>query len=406
MTNRKWLTLAVLCLAYFFYLSDRMLFGLLVLPIQQETGLTDLQIGTIDTIVYWTMALLAPVSGVMGDRFPRTRIIACAIVLWGLFTAAVGLVGGIVGFIAVRAFLVTASQAFYGPSAYAFIASQHKETRTIALAVHEGGLYVGMLLSGVIVSALLSAFGGWRPVYFAYGAATSAVGILFALLFWRDRAMSSSAKKDLLVGMKAFFGNPAALCIGSCFVAILFASSGFAVWAPKYMALKFGLTVGDAARGVMFGPNIAAMVGAIGGGFLTDWLVRKYPRVRLVLYMVVLLASVPLLAAIGYLPYLPLVWGAFIAFGLLRGLYNSNAKAALFDVIPSECRASAVGFLTIIACLFSSLAPLLVGYASHRWGVRGFEASFAAMGGLLVIAAALTWVAYRFLFDRYRIVEK
>ena len=74
MTNRKWLTLAVLCLAYFFYLSDRMLFGLLVLPIQQETGLTDLQIGTIDTIVYWTMALLAPVSGVMGDRFPRTRL--------------------------------------------------------------------------------------------------------------------------------------------------------------------------------------------------------------------------------------------------------------------------------------------------------------------------------------------
>lgn len=404
--NRKWLTLAVLCCAYFFYMSDRMLFGLLVLPIQKETGLTDLQIGLIDMVVYWTMVLLAPVSGVMGDRFSRTRIISCAVILWGLFTAATGLVGGIVGFVAVRAVLVTAAQAFYGPSAAAFIASQHKETRTVALAVHEGGMYVGMLSCGIIVSALLTAFGGWRPVYFAYGAATAAVGLVFALFYWRDGTVAGAAKKSLAVGMKAFFGNPAALCIGSGFVAILFASSGFAVWAPKFMALKFNLTVGEAARGVMFWPNVAAMTGAIGGGFLTDWLVRRYPRVRLVLYITVFLASVPLLAAIGFLPCLPLVWCAFVAFGLMRGLYTSNSKAALFDVIPPEYRSSAVGFLSIIACLFSSLAPVLIGFASHRWGLLGFEIAFTSIGALLVTAATLTWVCYRFLFAKYRIVEK
>jgi len=403
---RKWLTLAVLCCAYFFYMSDRMLFGLLVLPIQKETGLTDLQIGMIDTVVYWTIVLLAPVSGIMGDRFSRTRIIACAVTLWGLFTAATGLVGGIVGFVAVRAILVTAAQAFYGPSAYAHIASQHKETRTIALAVHEGGMYVGMLSSGIIVAALLTLFNGaWRDVYFVYGAATTAIGLVFALLFWREGGTSAAAKKNLLVGMKTFFGNPAALCIGSGFVAVLFASSGMAVWAPKYMALKFNLTVGEAAKGVMFWPNVCAMIGAIGGGFLTDWLVRKFPRVRLVLYITVFLASVPMLAAIGFLPQLPLVWCAFIVFGLMRGLYTSNSKAALFDVIPPEYRSSAVGFLSIIACLFSSLAPMLIGFASHRWGLLGFEIAFTSIGGLLITAATLTWICYRFLFAKYRVNE-
>ena len=401
----KWLTLGLLCLAYFFYMSDRMLFGLLVLPIQKDTGLSDLQIGSIDTVVYWTIALLAPVAGVLGDRFPRPRIITCAVVLWGFFTALTGFVGGIVGFIAVRAVLLTAAQSFYGPSAYAFIASEHRETRTAALSIHEGAMYVGMLLCGVIVSALLARFGSWRPVYFSYGAATLAVGLIFGVCCWRAGGVTASAKRSLAVGMKTFFGNPAALCIGSGFVAILFASSGFAVWAPKYMALKFGLSVGEAARGVMFWPNVAAMTAAIGGGFLTDALVRKYPRVRLVIYMSVFLAAVPVLAAIGYLPCLPFVWGAFVVFGLLRGLYIANSKAALFDVIPPECRASSVGFLNIIACFVSSLAPVSIGYASHRWGLAGFEFSFAAMGGLLVIAAALSWVAYRFLFARYRVVE-
>ena len=35
---KKWITLAFLCLAFFFYMSDRQLFGLLVPLIQEETG--------------------------------------------------------------------------------------------------------------------------------------------------------------------------------------------------------------------------------------------------------------------------------------------------------------------------------------------------------------------------------
>ena len=53
---KKWITLAALCLAFFFYMSDRQLFGLLVPLIQEETGLTKIQIGMIDTVMYWVMA--------------------------------------------------------------------------------------------------------------------------------------------------------------------------------------------------------------------------------------------------------------------------------------------------------------------------------------------------------------
>ena len=49
---KKWITLAFLCLAFFFYMSDRQLFGLLVPLIQEETGMSKVQIGFIDTVLY------------------------------------------------------------------------------------------------------------------------------------------------------------------------------------------------------------------------------------------------------------------------------------------------------------------------------------------------------------------
>ena len=60
---KKWVTLAFLCLAFFFYMSDRQLFGLLVPLIQEDTGMSKLQIGLIDTAMYWVLALAMPFSG-------------------------------------------------------------------------------------------------------------------------------------------------------------------------------------------------------------------------------------------------------------------------------------------------------------------------------------------------------
>ena len=59
---RKWATLAFLCLAFFFYMSDRQLFGLLVPLIQEDTGLSKLQIGLVDTVLYWNRGGLSPHS--------------------------------------------------------------------------------------------------------------------------------------------------------------------------------------------------------------------------------------------------------------------------------------------------------------------------------------------------------
>jgi MFS family permease len=65
---KKWFTLSFLSLAFFFYMSDRALFGLLVIPIQESTGLSDIQIGLVDTAMFWVYAAIVPFAGVLGGR--------------------------------------------------------------------------------------------------------------------------------------------------------------------------------------------------------------------------------------------------------------------------------------------------------------------------------------------------
>ena len=402
---KKWVTLAFLCCAFFFYMTDRQLFGLLIPLIQADTGLNKVQIGLIDTALYWVLALMMPISGFAGDRFARTRIISLSIIGWGALTMLTGCVGGLVGFILLRAVVFTAVQTFYGPSAYALMADEHTTTRATAVSLHQAAMYTGMFTSGALVAVILAHFGSWRWVYYLFGAGTIAVGVAFTAVYWRDGTRSSAAKKSLVQGMKSFFGNPAALCAGSGYLALIFAANACMSWAPTFVAEKFNLDMGTVGKGVMFGPNLAAMIAVIGAGFLSDFAARRYPRFRLVLQSAALLFGAPLFVVFGFSPSVGVCWVMLTGWGVARGLFQSNTFPSLFDVVPAENRASAVGFVNVFAYAVGALAPLVFGFLSHRWGVRGFEIGFSALAVLLVFAAGLLLFSYKKLFYRYRLEQ-
>lgn len=401
---KKWITLAFLCLAFFFYMSDRQLFGLLVPLIREETGLDNIGIGMIDTVMYWVLALMMPFSGFAGDRWARTRVIAAAIIGWGTLTLLTGFAGGLLGFLMLRSVVCTSVQTFYAPSAYALMADEHRETRTTALSLHQGAMYTGMLVSGALVAVILAKFGSWRWVYFLFGGATVVVGLAFAAVFWRDGRMSSPAqKRSIAAGMKAFFGNPAAICAGAGYVALIFAANACMSWAPTFIAEKFSLDVGTVGKGVMFGPNLAAMVTVLCAGFVTDFFVRRFPRFRLGVQISALLAAVPMFAVFGFAPSAGICFAMLVGWGIVRGLFQSNTFTSIFDVVPPEVRASAVGFVNVLAYVIGSFAPVVFGFISHRWGVKGFEIGFAALGALMVAAACMMAYSYARLFARYRV---
>ena len=420
----KWFMLLLLSLAFFFSQADRVLFGLLTIPIQEELHLTDLQIGVVNTALFVTLALTVPLAGLLGDRFNRKWVITGALLFWSAMTAATGLVGGICGMIFFRSVLTGGGEAFYGPSAYALIAAHHKETRSLALAIHQAALYLGLMFSGALVAWVLARLhavawvvslfgeaGCWRPVFLVFGGVGFLLGIVFVWALHDSTAGKSGDSRQRVggtfrAGCRAFFCCPTVVLNAIGFIAICFANNAYVSWAPKFAAQKFGLTVGAAGNGTMLYHHLAAFVAILVAGWATDAvLLRGYPRFRLLLQTVAMFLGAPMLVWFGFAPSVAACFAATTLYGVFRGIYEANTQASAFDAVRPEHRATVVALADLFAMLIGSLSPLLIGAMSDRMGMRGFEWGFALMGGAYVVGATAMLVAMLFTFNKDRINE-
>lgn len=406
----KWLLLALLSLAYFFSQADRVLFGLLTIPIQEELHLTDLQIGFVNTALFVTLAFTVPIAGILGDRFNRKWVITVALMFWSLMTAVTGLVGGMCALVFFRSILTGGGEAFYGPSAYALLAAHHKETRSFALAVHQAALYLGLMFSGALVAWVLKAVGGWRVVFWVFGGSGFLLGVSFIWLL-KDGERTSSGGEERVggtfrAGCRAFFCCPTVVLNAIGFIAICFANNAYISWAPKFAAQKFGLTVGAAGNGTMLYHHLAAFIAILVAGYVTDAVIlRGHPRFRLALQSVAMLLGAPMLVWFGFAPTVASCFAATTLYGVFRGMYEANTQASAFDAVRPEHRSTVVALADLLAMLIGSLSPLLIGAMSDRMGLAGFERGFALMGGAYVVGALAMASAFFFTFNKDRITE-
>ena len=407
----KWLLIGMLSCAFFFHQADRALFGLLTIPIQKEIGLTDVQIGWINTTLSWTLAAMTVVAGFLGDRFSRKWIITLSLIAWSLMTICMGFIGGFVGALFFRSIATGVGESFYAPSAYALIAVHHKETRSVALSIHQAALYVGLMVSGLMVAWALGFLGTWRNVFVAFGAAGCALGVFF---IWGLKDKSSNPvnpvnpvknKTALSAGLRAYFCNPSALCATAGFVAIVFVNNAYLFWAPKFAAEKFALDIGEAGKGVMLWHHLFALGAILLGGIITDRFVKRMPRFRLGFQVLALLCGAPMLAWIGLAPSFAGLLVAASAYGVFRGFFEVNTHASLFDVVSPEHRSTAVGLLNMIAFFFGGLSGVAMGALSQKWGVRGFEIGFGVMAAAYAVGALLMAYSFFFTFRKNRVVE-
>ena len=402
----------MLSCAFFFHQADRALFGLLTIPIQSDLHLTDVQIGWINTTLSWTLAAMTVVAGFLGDRLSRKWIITLSLIAWSLMTICMGFIGGFAGALFFRSIATGVGESFYAPSAYALIAVHHKETRSVALSIHQAALYVGLMVSGLAVAWMLGFLGTWRNVFIAFGAAGCALGVFFIWAL-RDgtnsctnrRTQLSTSNFRLSTSLRAYFCNPSALCATAGFVAIVFVNNAYLFWAPKFAAEKFAIGVGEAGKGVMLWHHLFAFAAILAGGITTDHFVKKMPRFRLGFQSVALLCGAPALLWIGLASSFASLLVAASAYGVFRGFFEVNTHASLFDVVAPDHRSTAVGLLNMIAFFFGGLSGVAMGALSQRWGVRGFEIGFGIMAAAYALGAALMAFSFFFTFNKNRVAE-
>ena len=410
-TGYKWLLIAMLSCAFFFHQADRALFGLLTIPIQKDIGLTDVQIGWINTTLSWTLAAMTVVAGFVGDRCSRKWLITLSLIAWSLMTVCMGFIGGFWGALFFRSIATGVGESFYAPSAYALIAVHHKKTRSLALSIHQAALYVGLMVSGLVVAWMLGFLDSWRSVFIAFGAAGCLLGVIFIWALKDGESDGNQGKDDGKQGiglgesLRAYFCNPSALCATAGFVAIVFVNNAYLFWAPKFAAEKFAIDVGEAGKGVMLWHHLFAFGAILLGGIVTDRFVARMPRFRLGFQIIALLCGAPMLLWIGFSHSFAALLAAASAYGVFRGFFEVNTHASLFDVVPPQFRSTAVGLLNMIAFFFGGLSGIAMGALSQKWGVRGFEIGFGAMAAFYAVAALLMAFSFFFTFKKNRVVE-
>ena len=416
----KWFLLLLLSGAFFFHQADRAIFGLLTIPIQKDLALTDVQIGWINTVLSWTLAGMAFVAGPVGDRLSRKWLITGSLVAWSLMTFMMGFVGdwSVFGLLVPAFFVVMffrsiatgVGESFYGPCYPPLIAAHHRETRSIALSIHQGALYVGLMTSGVLTAWALGALGSWRHVFMLFGAAGFTLGVSFIWLLKEGRGEATDEKAEtrepFFAGVVYFFKCPSAWCAMAGFVAIVFVNNAYLFWAPKFMAEKFGVDVGTAGARTMLYHHLLAFVAILVGGVVTDRFVKAMPRFRLGFQTLALLCGAPCLVLTGFAPAAATMVVMSAAYGVFRGFFEVNTHASLFDVVPPRYRSTSVGIFTVFAFFFGGLSGVLMGALSQHYGVRGFEIGFALMGGAYLVGAALTAVSFFFTFRKDQMAMK
>ena len=387
----RWELLFWLWLAFFFNQADRQVFNVVLPMLHRELGLSDVQLGLIGSVFVIANGLMVPLAGFAGDFVSRKRIIVVSLFAWSLATFSTGWGATLAYFVVVRSVATGVGEAFFFPSAVALLAAHHDQTRARALALFQTSVYCGLIASGWIGGALAQRF-GWRMVFWLFGGI--GVALSFALqgrLRGTKRSTSQVSTAQLAASARAIVSQPVARYIALASAATIFVNIGYLTWITSYLYDRFRMPLEKAGLTSMLFHHALAFAGVILGGIVSDRYAPARPRIRMEIQAAALLAGAPFLFLLGRAATEWAAYGALAAFGLFRGLFESNLYPAFYSVIEPRYHSAASGLLIAFSFLVASAAPVLLGRVKESAGLGpGISAlsAFYVAGALAAYAGS------------------
>ncbi len=358
--------------------------------------------GSVLALFKWVYAVLSPIGGYLADRFSRRYVIAGSLLVWSSVTWATGNVASYEQLLVTRA-LMGVSEAFYIPAALALIADAHPGgTRSRAVGLHQMGIYVGVIIGGFGGYVADSPTLGWRWAFHACGL----IGVLYAVpvfLLLRDvrrkpdghDGVAASDAHRALSPRRAFgelLRNPSFLLLVAYFT--LPALAGWIVrdWMPAILKDEFGIGQGLAGVSATLYWQVAAIVGAVAGGWLADRWMRRSIRGRIYVSAIGMSLIVPAMFGVGYAPQTGLLWVAvafLVLFGLGWGFFDANNMPILCQITRPEVRATGYGVMNLVSISCGGLADWIFGILRDNQvplvSIFGVFASVAVLSVFVVL---------------------
>jgi len=380
-----WILIGLLWMVSFLNSADRAILNAVKPLLRDAFAVTDVQLGVVDTVFFWTYAVCAFLFGRIGDSVRRRNMVLFGLLFWSMATGMMPVATGFAMLLGMRT-LVAVGESTYYPTATALISSWHRPAmRSRALAIHQTAVFAGGGIGAWAAGMMADAY-GWSAPFIVFALAGGAVfGVLMFTL--RDdapattAAAATDAPKD--EPLRIILRTPAALILCAAFCLSTAASSAVLNWCNTYAHDVLRLNLADSA---LVGPVMitsAGFVSVLMGGWLSDRLAAKSATGRMTVLALGLALAGLFLLPFPYAGSVIVVGALLFATSFGKGLFDGCIYAAMHDVVPDSARATAAGLMTMLGFLGAGISTVaLPAIAEHT----GLAAGFAMMAGLYAIA--------------------
>jgi MFS family permease len=354
-------------------------------------NLSDIQLGIVGSAFTWVYAAAGPFAGWVGDKLSRKTVVLGGLIAWSLITVATALSTQYFHLVTFRA-LEGLGEAFYFPASMALVSAFHgPDTRSRAMSLHQSSVYAGTIAGGTF-AGYLGQYYGWRSGFYTFGA----LGILLGLGLWKFLREPEAPKEKAAapVPFKEVFSHPMVYVLAFTFIGANFVALIFLTWMPTYLYRTFKLSLTMAGFSATAFLQIASVLGVLFGGWLADRFAKKQLGGRALTQAIGLLGGVPFLFLTGWTIDVTVLIIAMVGFGFCKGLYDANIWATLYDYVPAERRASAVGTMNSLGWLGGGIAPVAIAAASQRFGMAACLSATSAIYlafGLFLLIGTKKW---------------
>jgi MFS transporter, ACS family, D-galactonate transporter len=407
-SSARYEILALLAVGTMINYLDRTVLGIAAPQLTKELGIGAAVMGIMFSAFSWTYAASQIPGGIFLDRFGSKLTYYFAMTFWSVFTLAQGLVHGVGSLLACRLGLGVSESPCFPTNSRVVATWFPQRERALATGTYTVGEYIGLACFSPLLFALMGAY-GWRSLFFVVGAA----GIVFGLVWWlfyrephehpranaaeieyieagggltrdeRNRARASSSFSWSTIGELLKHRQLTGICLGQ------FAGNStlvfFLTWFPTYLATErhMGwLKIGFFA----ILPFIAASIGVMFGGWLSDSLLRRGKSAnvarKLPIITGLLLASTIVLA--NY------VKSDTVVIAIMSVAFFAQGMAALgwtlvSDIAPEGLLGLTGGIFNFAANLAGIVTPLVIGFIVAATG--SFVGALVFIGVVALIGA-------------------
>ncbi len=385
-----WLLTILTGLNLFNYL-DRFVLSAVLTPLQKDFGLSDGELGRVNTIFMIGYFLTSPFFGYLGDRWPRKWLIALGIFIWSLGTVLTGLATSFALLLAYRV-LVGVGEASYATISPSLISDTFPERRrNNALTIFYVAIPVGAAL-GNILGGWMAAHHGWRWAFIWAGVP----GLLLAMVLLpfreteRGQAEGSAVEKPRRGDLAELWHRTDYQLVVWGYTAYTFALGAFGVWGPTFLHRVHGVPVESSAT--FFGAVlvVAGLLGTLVGGLVaTAWQKRNPAGYANMLSLSVVTAAPVAVFSFWTRDKTSAMAGLALAMFLIF-LCTGPVNTLILETVPVNLRATAMAMSIFAIHLFGDMwSSEIVGHLSDSWG--SLRSAVMILPAALVVAAGF-WI--------------